>query len=260
MGKKFVYFAFFILLLSIIAAYFMSVKLIRSIDNFGINTINAYVSDFCHPDLPVFDTRDFPWSKTLRDNWKLIRDEYIDYVKNHKVPYYRQLDNSGAANADLSKFPKWRALILRAWNKDSDVMKSFPVTKGLLKNTGYVLAKFSIIEPWGKLIPHIGFYKGVLRYHLTLVAPQRWRNCYLTVNGTKLYWKEGEDILFDDLFIHQVDNLTNETRVVLFLDIPRPFHNIFMDSINIFLLSIAQYNERVQRIIKSINEFAAANK
>ena len=34
-------------------------------------------------------------------------------------------------------------------------------------------------------------------------------------------WKEGEGVLFDDTYVHEVWNKTDERRVVLFLDIYR---------------------------------------
>ena len=38
------------------------------------------------------------------------------------------------------------------------------------------------------------------------------------------HWHEGQDLLFDDTLPHSAENADPEdTRVVLFLDVPRPF-------------------------------------
>ncbi len=38
---------------------------------------------------------------------------------------------------------------------------------------------------------------------------------------TRMAWKNGEDLLFDDGFPHYAQNKSNKTRAVLFADIPR---------------------------------------
>jgi beta-hydroxylase len=46
--------------------------------------------------------------------------------------------------------------------------------------------------------------------------------CNIIVGGDKYYWKDGEDVMFDDTIMHEVKNETNYPRVILFLDIERP--------------------------------------
>ncbi|MFP3701404.1 aspartyl/asparaginyl beta-hydroxylase domain-containing protein, partial [Burkholderia sp. SIMBA_013] len=42
------------------------------------------------------------------------------------------------------------------------------------------------------------------------------------VGGERYHWKEGEAVVFDDLYPHQVHNDTDGTRAVLFVDFERP--------------------------------------
>jgi beta-hydroxylase len=116
----------------------------------------------------------------------------------------------------------WKTFFLKAFgNWVPSNCEKVPVTAALLRDMPEVqTAMFSILEP-GKHIPgHRGIFKGILRYHLALIVPEEG-NCFLEVKGQKYYWKEGEQIIFDDTFYHEAWNKCKETRVVLFIDILR---------------------------------------
>lgn len=49
--------------------------------------------------------------------------------------------------------------------------------------------------------------------------------------GEKYIWEEGKGVVFDDMYTHYVKNPTNNTRVVLYLDIKRK-SNSFVNKIN----------------------------
>ncbi len=63
---------------------------------------------------------------------------------------------------------------------------------------------------------------GVYRYHLAFVVPKNRERCYITVDGQRYHWAEGQSVLFDTVFEHEVRNDTDECRVVLFVDLLRP--------------------------------------
>ena len=97
-----------------------------------------------------------------------------------------------------------------------------PKTAALLDGIpGLFQAFFSILDG-GKSIPaHGGPYRGYLRYHLGLVVPERTPR--RSGSRTSTYtWQEGESILFDDSWEHEVINDCAEDRVVLIVDIRRP--------------------------------------
>src|SRR5262249_12937981 len=71
--------------------------------------------------------------------------------------------------------------------------------------------------------PHDGPYKGVLRYHLGLMVPNAPVDTVgIRVGGETHGWREGSSLVFDDTYQHEAWNETDETRVVLFLDVVRP--------------------------------------
>ena len=87
---------------------------------------------------------------------------------------------------------------------------------------GMTTAMFSILSPRKHILDHRGPYKGVLRYHLGLIVPEDAERCRIRVGEDVRHWEEGKSMIFDDTFNHEVWNDTDETRVVLFVDVLRP--------------------------------------
>ena len=83
----------------------------------------------------------------------------------------------------------------------------------------------SLLEPKIKIPIHNGYYKGIMRFMLPIKIPKDKKNVFLCNNGIKYHWKEGNPVLWDDTYPHKVYNNTNEIRIVLYMDIERPFKN-----------------------------------
>lgn len=45
------------------------------------------------------------------------------------------------------------------------------------------------------------------------------------VDGQVYAWRDGEDVMFDETYVHWVKNETEQTRVILFCDVERPLSN-----------------------------------
>jgi aspartyl/asparaginyl beta-hydroxylase (cupin superfamily) len=86
---------------------------------------------------------------------------------------------------------------------------------------GMVSAMFSILRPRTRIRPHVGHMPEVLRCHLGLVVPNP-EHCALRVGDEIRNWREGEVLLFDDMFEHEAWNETDDTRIVFMIDVIRP--------------------------------------
>ncbi len=163
----------------------------------------------------------FPSHQILKDNWPEIRKEVEKILKNEEaIPKFHEVDNLQrfiSAKDDKA----WRTFILKGFNKWLPKnCEQVPKTYEYLQQCPEVtLAMFSIIDPGKHIPPHVGFYKGVFRYHLGIIIPEG--DVQIQVKGIPYRWQEGEEVLFDDTFTHQVWNKTDGKRVVLFLDIFR---------------------------------------
>ena len=90
---------------------------------------------------------------------------------------------------------------------------------------------FAMLPPGATLVKHRDPYAGSLRFHMGLSTPNS-ENCYISVDGQKYHWKDGDAVLFDETFIHYAANNTDVNRIILFLDVKRPTKFKIVDWIN----------------------------
>ncbi|GAB4382006.1 MAG: aspartyl/asparaginyl beta-hydroxylase domain-containing protein [Elainellaceae cyanobacterium] len=173
-------------------------------------------------DSVFFNKELFPWTEQLEANWQVIRQE-LDQV----MPYADALPNFQDISPRQNRISPdnlWKTFFFCAfgyWSQQN--CDRCPETTKLIKQIpGLKVAFFSILAP-GKHIPrHRGKHKGIIRCHLALKVPEPKADCRIQVADQTAYWEEGQVLLFDDTFPHEVWNDTNDYRVVLFLDIVRP--------------------------------------
>ncbi len=173
-------------------------------------------------DPPVFDDRDFLWAAGLEAHWRTIRRE-LDAVLERRdaLPNFQDISTDQATITDDDR---WKTYFLYGFGFRSDAnCERCPETARLVAAVpGMQTAMFSILAP-GKHIPeHNGPYKGVIRYHLGIKVPRDAARCRIRIGDSVATWREGESLIFDDTYEHEVWNDTDEERVVLFLDIVRP--------------------------------------
>jgi beta-hydroxylase len=172
---------------------------------------------------PVLDVRDFPWTQHLRDNWRAIRDEAIATALGNNSPSLSSIspDHRAIAPVDM-----WRSFFL--WGYGYSVEENLdrcPVTAATVaKIPDLNSAFFSILAPGTHIPPHRGVTKGLITCHLGLIVP-RDGDVRMRVADRVMRWSEGETLVFDDTYDHEVWNDTSGTRVVLLIQIRRPLRN-----------------------------------
>ena len=180
-----------------------------------------------HGDPHIYDTRLFPWAAEIEREWHLVRKE-LDAVMTFRdqMPSFQDiLKEVGAIQSDQN----WKTFFLAGIGMDcSENAKRCPETMRLLgKMPGMTTAFFSILSP-GKHIPaHRGAWNGILRFHLGLMVPQPHERVKIRIGNDYYSWREGEALIFDDTFNHEVWNDTAGYRVVLFVDFARPLMQPF---------------------------------
>jgi aspartyl/asparaginyl beta-hydroxylase (cupin superfamily) len=196
------------------------------------------------PRRPVF----FDIATTRRElleldrNYHVIREELLEVLPDKQtIPRYHELDQAQyniSARVDPEK--SWKIFPLNIMGvKPKSFSTRCPRTMSLLDGIpGLFEAFFSILEG-GKSIPHHeGPYRGYLRYHLGLIVPEK-NPPSIRLKDTRYTWKEGESVLFDDSWDHEVYNQCEADRVVLIVDIRRPMPQPF-DGVNRFVQRIMQ--------------------
>lgn len=185
------------------------------------------------PNRPLLDLDRFPELRSLRANWQTIRDEGLklfDAGHIRAAQKYNDLGFNSFFRTGWKRFylkwydnplPSARALC----PKTVELVQSIPTIHG---------AMFALLPPGGRLVTHRDPYAGSLRYHLGLVTPNA-DTCRIFIDGEPYVWKDGEDVLFDETFIHYAENKSDVARLILFCDIERPMTNRLMTRFNRFM-------------------------
>ena len=168
---------------------------------------------------------DFPELAEIQANWKTIQKEALD-VYNQEY-FDRTTDKDNASHYDLG----FRTFYKYGWSKfyitwygytHKSSQRLMPETVKLLENIPTVNgAMLTTLPPGGKLTRHLDPLACSLRYHLGLKTPDDDR-CFINVDGQTYSWRDGEAMLFDETYIHFVENQTDKPRLILMCDVERP--------------------------------------
>ena len=182
------------------------------------------------PATPFIDVKRFPELDVLREQWQMIRDEALKLTDEGHIRA-AQKNNDIGFNTFFRR--GWKRFYLKWYDDFLPSAKTLcPKTTELLATIPSVnAAMFTLLPPGSKLGAHRDPFAGSLRYHLGLITPNS-KECNIRVDGEPYYWKDGEAVMFDETYIHQAENKTDVTRVILFCDIERPLSNRFMRAVN----------------------------
>jgi aspartyl/asparaginyl beta-hydroxylase (cupin superfamily) len=163
----------------------------------------------------------------------------------------------------------WKAFVFKSHRFIEPNCELAPRTTALLRGIpGLYTAFFSVLEGRQYITPHWGYWKGFLRYHLAVIIPNdnREQRCWLRVNsdpadnakhdvglidrGERYHWREGEGVMFDDTFLHDARNESDDVRVVLWLDIRRRLPP-YLSALNTVLLEIAHRAPSIAAVQKN---------
>jgi ornithine lipid ester-linked acyl 2-hydroxylase len=173
-------------------------------------------------DPTFFDTDRFPWVREVERNWLTIREELERVLEDREaLPNFQDISKD---QIEITDDDRWKTFFLYGYGFKAELgVQMCPRTAALMEQIpGMKTAMFSILSPHKHILDHRGPYKGVLRYHLGLIVPKHKEACRIRVGEEVRHWEEGQSLLFDDTFNHEVWNDTDETRVVLFVDVLRP--------------------------------------
>ena len=194
-----------ILILSLILLSYLCIKNYLGIDE---KYYNAYET--------------FPILKEIEKNFTTIKNEYIMHRKKHMSYDWPEKELYSE-----DKGEEWKIIPLYGFNIwDKKNIQYFPQTVKLLKRIkGLKTAIFSKLGPNTRLKKHQGWKElsnKVLRCHIGIVVPTSGKSG-IEVEDEFKQVEEGKFIVFDDSKIHIGVNDSNEDRIVLLLDIVRPW-------------------------------------
>ncbi len=179
---------------------------------------------------PILDRSAFTNLDPLRESWRAIREEALHLFDEG---YIRAAEKHNDASFGSFFKEGWKRFYLTWYGEPLPSAQALcPNTVALVRTIpGVKAAMFALLPPGSKLNPHRDPFAGSLRYHLGLITPNS-DDCRIFIDGEQYAWRDGEDIVFDETFVHWAENKTDQTRVILFCDVERPLHTPLMRGLN----------------------------
>jgi aspartyl/asparaginyl beta-hydroxylase (cupin superfamily) len=215
--------------------------------------------------LPAFerDLREYPELAVLAENYQTIRSECENLIASRvRLPGMEELTSYTSGGIHQIA---WKSFMFKSGTFIDENCALAPKTAALLCGIpGVYTAFFSVLEPHQHIKAHWGYWKGFVRYHLGVMIPgnNADKKCWIRVNpeaqarggdraaieqGETYHWHNGEAVLFDDTFLHDAANDTDQVRVVLFLDVARKMP-WWLSLLNRLFLWIAHQEKSVREV------------
>lgn len=186
-------------------------------DNFYIETIHKTYHG--EKDPVFFRKEDFPWVADMEACHEAIMASLLPALGDAPVGF--------VANPERHLYyphQGWKSLPFYfngiRFKKN---LSRFPFVAAQLATIPHLIsASVSVLEPGTRLRPHNGSTNGIMRVHYPLKVPGRYPDCGMVIEGHEVSWEEGRVIMFCDMKIHHVQNLTDKKRYILMMDVVRP--------------------------------------
>jgi aspartate beta-hydroxylase len=172
-----------------------------------------------YPDLesqPWYDAADFPVARYLETHFEEIREEILAL---EPATFHRESER-------IERTGDWDvAFFYERGRRRAEVCDACPVTMAGIENPDTVRTLAGLIYVSRmRAGTHISAHRGPtnlrVRCHLGIRVPDG--DCAIRVGDETRRWVEGQCVVFDDYFEHEVWNHTSEDRVVLIVDLWHP--------------------------------------
>jgi beta-hydroxylase len=174
------------------------------------------------PNQPVLEAALFAWTERLRGDWRTVQQECDALLKERdSIP---PLGEISPYHRKVAPDDRWRSYFFEAHGYCSDANRArCPRTAALLDTIpDLVTAFFSVMDPGTHVPRHKGFTKALLNVHLGLRIPAGVESCRIQIDGQDHGWREGELLIIDDTYPHEVWNQSQQSRALLFIQVLRP--------------------------------------
>jgi beta-hydroxylase len=184
---------------------------------------------------PLLRVEDFPEVLPLRHHWRTIRDEAL---RLNDAGYIRASERHDDLGFNTFFRKGWKRFYLKWYGDPLPSAQSLcPRTVDLLRSIPSVHgAMFALMPPRSHVGKHRDPFAGSLRYHLGLATPNS-DDCRIFIDGTPYSWRDGQDIVFDETYVHHFENRTDVPRIILFCDVERPIRNRVMRAVNRWVIA-----------------------
>lgn len=178
---------------------------------------------------PVLDAAHyFPDADKFAAAWPALRAEAQAIARRlHAVPRFHEI-MPAQMPISANDGKDWRVFVLKVYGTNVEKnLAACPVLAQLIAASPDVLsATLSFLAPRKHIPRHRGPFRGILRYQLGLSVPvdaQGRPAAVLALNDRDYRIGNGEHLLWDDTYPHEVWNHSDEPRIALLLDVRRHY-------------------------------------
>jgi aspartate beta-hydroxylase len=197
--------------------------------------------------------KNFPDSRHFVNSWRAIRTEALALAANiERIPRFHdfmpeQYELSAGDGHD------WRLFILKAYGTEiPHNMMTCPVLSSLASSIPDVLsASLSFLTPRKHIPEHRGPFRGVVRFYMGLSVPYGCDGrpaTILKIDGIDHRVGDGECLLWDDTYPHEVINDSDRIRAALLLDVRRHDMPLDMEMFSRMLIGLAGMSVRIRGV------------
>ncbi len=240
----------------IFVALFFIVSIILAKNAFHFLIILIVAFALYYPIAQVWNICILPFSQNppfidVYDSCKPLSERYNSGVKAEMDAIMKTYNDPACFHDKIPGFKVgksadacWRTIGIKHLGKFSinDMEKRFPILHQILSSPDIINVMISILDEGVGIPIHRGYFRGILRYQLGYIIPKDREKTFIVVGGQKYNWKEGEGVMFDDMYQHYVVNNTNEKRVVLYIDALRDNLPEPINTINKWFANLLSYN------------------
>ena len=171
------------------------------------------------------------WLPALEAATPAIAEEYLRVRASGRLSDYKaeSSDHAGGLHSAPDEW-HWATFIDRG-RVQPDMWERCPNTAAALEavprlcvgSMPFAFAFFSTLQPNSRIAPHTAPANLRLRIHLPLVVPSPSAGpCAIRVADEERRWEVGKGLVFDDAFMHEVWNETDQERGLLLFDVWHP--------------------------------------
>ncbi len=186
----------------------------------------------------------FPSRARFSGAWPAFRQEALQLEQSlASVPRFHELMPQ---QKSLSAHDRrdWRLFVLKAYGVDfpDNAARCPKLSAAVAASPEVISAVLSFMAPGKVVPPHRGPFRGIVRYYLGLSVPPAddgLPGTTLTIDGLPHRLGEGEDLLWDDTYLHDIRNESAGVRIALLLDIRRQRMSLPLVWLSVGLVALA---------------------
>jgi aspartate beta-hydroxylase len=201
---------------------------------------------------PVLDADAvFPAARRFAAAWPEIREEALALARElERLPRFHELMKE-QAEISANDGRDWRLFVLKVYGVDvARNLARCPRLAALVSSEPDVIsATLSFLAPHKHIPRHRGPFKGVLRFQLGVSVPLAEDGrpaAVLAIEDQEYLIGDGDFLLWDDTYAHEVWNRSDETRIALLLDVRRRNMPMGLTLLSRLLITAVGFTARVR--------------